>query len=190
MSINLGQNPGFAHACGVGAALLVTAAGVYFGVRPALERAQELRAMAESVSDRGKKVRATEAATAAAKAMDTQLAAELEKAVLLQPAAKINERLADLTARAEQRGLTVEQISPGAAVVNARATAIPIRLSGSCTYTAATQFLRDLRAEYRDMAVVSLQVSGQPTRPGEKAACAAEFVWFAAPAVSAAAAGQ
>lgn len=190
MRMTLGQSAWSAHGCGVGAALLVTAAGGYFGVRPAMERAQELRAMVDSISDLGKSVRATESAAAAAKTLDAQLAAEIEESVMLQPAARINERLADLTARAEQHGLTVEQISPGAAAITARATAIPIRLSGSCTYAAATQFLRELRAEYRDMAVVSLQVSGQPAKPGEKASCAAEFVWFAAPAVSAASAGQ
>lgn len=178
------------HLCGLAGVLVISGAGVWLGVRPAVERAQELRDMITSVNDRDQKARAAEAARAVAQGLDSQLAAELDKAVRLLPHTKINERLADLTDRAEKRGVKVEQIAPGNPTMSSRATVVPIRLSGSCTYADIMRLLRELSTDYRDMAVVNLQISGQPTKSGEKAACMAEFVWFAAPAVSAAAAGQ
>lgn len=178
------------HLCGLAGVLVISGAGVWLGVRPAMERAQEFRDMITSVNERDQRVRAAEAARAVAQGLDTQLSAELNKAVRLLPHTRINERLADLTARAEKRGVKVEQITPGNPTVSSRATVVPIRLSGSCTYADIMRLVRELSAEYRDMAVVNLQITGQPTRSGEMASCVAEFDWFAAPAVSAAAAGQ
>ena len=178
------------HLGGVVGLLAITAGGVMLGVRPAIDRAQELRGMITSVNERDQKARAAEAAHAAAQGLDRRLTAELEKAVRLLPHTRINERLADLTARAEKRGVRVEQITPGNPTMHTRATAVPIRLSGSGTYAEVTRLLREFRAEYRDMALVSLQMTGQPAKSGEKGSCVAEFTWYAAPAVSAAASGQ
>jgi hypothetical protein len=175
------------HACGAACVLAVTAGGVALGVRPAVERTRELSDMITSVNDRDQRVRAAEANRTSAMGLDKKLSGDLDKAVRLMPHTRINERLADLTARAEKRNVKVEQITPGNPTMSARATAVPIRLSGSCVYTDITRLLRELHADYRDMVLVNLQVIGQPAAAGEKAACVAEFVWFAAPAASAAA---
>lgn len=107
-------------------------------------------------------------------------------AVQLKPAERVNQQVSDLTGVAGDAGLRVDEIRPASAMPAARFTMVPIKVSGAGEYAAVTEFLRLLRADFRDTGVIgfSLKMPTDATATGLKF----EFnlVWYAAPSPSSA----
>jgi hypothetical protein len=111
--------------------------------------------------------------------------------VRLLPVSGLNQRIADLTAMADELGgglVKIEQIVPGTPKPAARFTAVPIQIIGLATYPGAQSLLRRLHTRFSDTGVAAFSLSA-----GEGSATAAfklELVWYAAPASPAGRAGS
>lgn len=173
------------HVAGGTLVLALTGAGLLLGVRPVQQRSEELRAVAASINETDERARSSEQSAARLIALKDQLDDELRRAVRLLPANRVNERLSEITTRAESHGLTVEQIVPGAPTVVGRFVAVSVRIGGACGYPDVTSFLGALHEEYRDLAVTGLQITGQPGQPDQKTTYTVDFVWYAESAASA-----
>jgi Tfp pilus assembly protein PilO len=120
-----------------------------------------------------------------------ELHAESETAVHLIPVSTANARLLALTKLAESHGVTIAQVTSLASdTKDPRATVIPIKLSGTATYSDATAFLSDLRKEFRDTSVTGFKISAVPAATAPTATFAMDLAWYAAPAGGAGSAGS
>lgn len=174
------------HACGVLAVAGISGAA-YFGiVRVLINRDAPIRQLLADINARGEEARAAEDAAGDSR----RRLAELERnppAVKLESADLINQRLVRITNKAVAAGLSIDQMTPGTPAPAARFVTVPVKISGTCTYPGLSRFVHELRREFPDSAITTLQVSGNPADPTSRASFAAEIAWFAAPAVSAAA---
>ncbi len=118
----------------------------------------------------------------------TSTAAELSNrldqlAIQLSSIEEMNTRLSDLTHLTEQSGMTIEAIRPGEQVNQERYRAVLITLIGRTGYEGAVTFLDDLRKQFPDTGLQSVQfirIAGEDSIGRLQI----EMVWYAAPAVS------
>jgi Tfp pilus assembly protein PilO len=101
--------------------------------------------------------------------------------VRLEPVSHTNARLKLLADMAEEAGLHVSEVTPGSVVTGARFNRVPIRVSGSASYTDVAAFVGRVHAQFRDTAIVQLSLVGRPEEPDAKAQFGLELVWFTSP---------
>jgi hypothetical protein len=152
--------------------------------------ARELASLVEERRDTAEKL-ASQSAEMSSKV--ARMREEAERAVRLESANAANVRLEQLASAAQRNGVTITQISSQAAdTSDVRAAVIPIRISGTATYTRATEFVRELRANFRDTAVTGMKISGVPAagpKPPE-GELKLDLAWYAEPDKGAVRAGS
>ena len=99
--------------------------------------------------------------------------------IQLQPASRINRRIAKLTDLAVRNGLSVDEIRPGETVRSAQHTMVPIHLRGSGAYPTWSAFLHQLTETFQDTSVDSFELSGHPGSPSKPATFQIDLVWHA-----------
>lgn len=175
---------------GVAAAVTITA-GAYFGaVGPAMQSRME----AEQIR-RDAAVRSVEAQQAEAQASrDETLATKVAKdasgvSVRLLPASAINTRMKELASAADDSGVRLAELTPGAFTRHPRYTAVPIRVRGRAAASSCVTLLSHLHERFPDLAVSGLSLVGDPEQPGASTEFSVQFVWFAEPEGAGAAGG-
>jgi hypothetical protein len=175
-----------------GAVILIVAPKFFTHVPSRAEQQAELE------TRRKQAIELDQNADAARKNLDL-LRQQTAAAVHLQPATYINKRMGDMAALAEPCAVSIAQLSPGVpapaptsadsatpgALVEPKATIVPIKLSGTGAYPDISRFLHALHDTFRDTAISSLHITGQPD-PGrsekQAASFTVDFAWYAAPA--------
>jgi Tfp pilus assembly protein PilO len=181
---NARRGPRFWPAVDVPAAsiALALAAAVYaLGVRPiAIRQLEELR-VAQTVAREGLRAESMREGVAELDRKIKALRTEVESTpFMLLPASAVNARLADLTALAERHGLALDAMTPQAAERHDRFTVVPVRFSGRGSYAACAAFLAGVHAQFRDVAVRAVRMTGNPEEPGATGSFEFECAWYAA----------
>lgn len=156
-------------------------------VSPALKR----RAMAEMQTDQLATQRDTLARVRAARQdADVKLALVQESVahqrVQLEPRAQVNQRLARLTVLADDCGVEVERLSPGATADGSRHGTMTLRFSGRAPYQACESFIAGLHQRFNDTALTMLRLASSPESEGP-VTMEIELLWFTAPDLKASA---
>ena len=99
----------------------------------------------------------------------------------LQSAARVNQRIAEVTAAAGQCGLEVSDVRPGRAVVGRRHAVQPIEMSGTGSYPSAVQFVRTFHRTFGDSGFASFELAGNPSAPGMPASFHFRIHWYVEP---------
>ena len=100
--------------------------------------------------------------------------------IQLQPASRINRRIARLTDLAVRNGLSVDEVRPGKTVRSAQHAMVPIHLQGSGAYPTWSAFLHQLTETFQDTSIDSFELSGHPGSPSKPATFQIDLVWHAA----------
>jgi Tfp pilus assembly protein PilO len=155
--------------------------GAYaIGVRPLLEQRERETLQHDLLQDR----RATASQLGATVSdLQRELAdakTALERTTLrLQPATLVNQRLEAVAQLANDAGVALDEMRPGAAVDSTHYQTVPIRIVGSGRYPACTTFLRKLRGTFGDMGIRSFQTGSSGSTPAQPTALfQAELVWY------------
>jgi hypothetical protein len=117
-------------------------------------------------------------ALARAAAEAAQRAERLE--VRLLPATAQNARLAALTRLAQEAGVEVLELAPGALRAEGSHDTLPVRIVARGGYQSSGAFLMRVRQELPDFAVVGFQLAGSPENPGAPADLRFDLEWHAA----------
>ncbi len=99
----------------------------------------------------------------------------------------LNNRLARVAALATGRGLDIADIRPGAASFGSHCTTVPISLTGSGSFDNCVRYLHQLREQFRDTAVISVKLNGNPEDALAPASFQLELRWYADPELTPAA---
>lgn len=176
-------------AVGIGTAALIAAAAYFCVLEPArsnLAAQQALRTELESVLA---ETDSLEGSVRERHRTIKELALRLhETRVELLPPSKLNQRVQGVTTLAGERGITVEQVSPGKLESDANASVVSIKLIGNTTYPEAREFLAALRQSFPDISVSGLRVQRAPGPVGKadpRAAIEFSLAWHALPSDSA-----
>lgn len=102
-------------------------------------------------------------------------------AVQLKPAERVNQQVSDLTSVAGKAGLRIDEIKPAGPVPAERFTMVPIKVSGAGEYSAVTDFLKRLRADFRDTGVTGFSLKSPPDESAKPLVFEFNLVWYAAP---------
>ncbi|MBL7140607.1 MAG: type 4a pilus biogenesis protein PilO [Planctomycetes bacterium] len=171
------------HIDALGAALCVAlAAGVYLaGVEPLIHRqdvyAAQLKVL-EAEQDRAGRLEQT-LKTVQAHLVKVQRDAA-EGTLRLRPLATATLHVAEISQLAADSGLQLDDIQTAAAIPGEYAVAVPVRLSGTGTYTACTLFLARLRRALPETCVVSLTLADRGQQPASPAVFEMDLRWHAA----------
>lgn len=136
----------------------------------------------DAVADLENRARAEEAALRIERAELEALQKQLDAAVTLEPASKVNTRLVGLAALADRCGVSITLLTHQTARAQKKAVVVPIKIGGSGSYLEVTRFARALHDEYRDTAVVGLSINGAPSAAPNDATYTLDLAWYAAPA--------
>ena len=164
---------------------LATAAAYAATVRPLALRRDEQQAQAVELDAREHKAAEL---TASLDAWQRQVTAATRAAqetpVQLQPATRVNRRLALLAELADECGLSIDEMQPGPPVDAPYFKTVLIRVVGTGTYPSVARFMRRSRSQFRDMGVRTFRATAvNPTPGAADASFQMEFTWFTAPAV-------
>lgn len=171
------------HAVGAGVAAVLTLGFYAASVHPLLRQKQTDRALARELA--ALEARNTELAQEVAD-LDGQLSM-LETRVRQMPlqlkaASRVNERVDDLARLANESGLQVDALQPGAPLERDRFIKVPLRLGGAGTYKTCASFLHALRDRFPDMGLASVELAGNPSAHDGAGRFIFNLVWYAAPA--------
>lgn len=167
-------------ACGAGVCIAVLAVGFFSVVRPYL--VSESRSRDESAEIAELRQRQAERATEWRSAQQRLRGIEGSIAAMpfkLRPVSMVNTHLAAVVDLAKAAGLTVQDMSPGAAVAGKQFITVPIRLRGTGGFLAATTFLSELHAAYVDTRVTAFALHADIGAVGAPASFTFELTWHA-----------
>ncbi len=166
------------------AVCLLLTGGVYaVAVKPMLDEMSACKQQQQELTEREQK--ADELTASLSKMRDTLTQTErtvASQALKLEPISRLNRRLAQFTALADACNLQLDQIEPSPAMVGTHYITVPIHMTGRGGYVDATNFLKRLRQEWPDVAVASLDLTGNPRNRGDQPRFTFELIWFASPA--------
>ena len=169
-------------AAGAAAVLAVTALVYFGGIRPTLS--ERAHAAGNRARLKDQRLKCTELADAAsdlkAQLQDTQKALA-ENTIRLQPAGRVNQRVAGIADLATKTKLKIDDVHLGPSSGAARYTAVPITLAGTGTYRTCITFLHALNKAYPDICVSTSEVSSDPGDATGLATFKFELLWYAAP---------
>lgn len=168
-------------AAAIATAAAVTAAVYALGVKPS-SQARANAAQASSVLvQQSSRAQGLEAGIAEEKRALEEVRNELNAAAVeLRPLDRLNSHLAAITSLAEESGLSLEAIAPGAPEPGRQFTRVPIRLSGFGSYPATMRFLSVLHQRHRDTGVSGFTLLGRPLEAGSNPSFEIGLAWHAA----------
>jgi len=169
-------------AAGAAACLAVTALVYFAGIRPTLSK--RAHAAGNRARLRHQRLKCTETSGLAtdlqSQLLDTQKALA-NNAIRLQPASRVNQRVAGIADLATKSKLNIDDVRLGPSSSTSRYTAVPITLAGTGTYRTCIAFLHALNKTYPDTCVSTSEISSDPGDPASMATFKFELLWYAAP---------
>lgn len=174
---------GRVDAIGGAAAAAVLALSTVLGLLPAWNGRH---AIAHDRAQAAENDRLTSAALRDAQDLDARLAgmqAQLDaNPVKLSVVGDLNQRLSDFVRLADEVGLALDQVEPGAPVRAPKFTTVPIKVSGTGTYSGLATFFDKLHHTRVDTAVEAFSINvAAAESDAVKAKFALQVVWYAAP---------
>lgn len=171
------------HAAGVSACVVLSVLFCLAGLRPILSE-RRTNALQEAKLQEQRQQETKRRALITTLRQDIVLAHKAldEMPLRLKPAGHVNQRLARLTDLATANGLDIHEIQPEDAASGTHYDTVPVRLAGKGTYQTHTAFLRNLHQTFRDTAVTSFQLVGNPRQPDEPATFRMTLAWYTSPA--------
>lgn len=168
-----------------GAVVLAAMTGAaYFGGLEPMMRAKQARAslLQQIEGERGDSLELGATIAMLRRERDALLAELDRSARRLHPISHQNERLAAITSLAAESGLIVDEVHPGQPTFGPRYGTMPVRIHARGDYARCTRFLNRL-AEYPDLGVNALRLSGTPADPQSSPVLVVELVWYVLPSV-------
>ncbi|HWA49612.1 MAG TPA: hypothetical protein VG742_15170 [Dongiaceae bacterium] len=168
----------------VGLAIIAgLSASAYFGlVSPTLRRHEQLHAQAAELRGEQSRVRDLErtvrSTTDRFDATQRQLQAN---PFVLEPASRLNDRLAELTELAGTNNLQVDAVESGALTASQRFSTISIRISGRGSYPDCAAMLQQMRSTMPDVGLVTLQLGASGGTTDINASFMLELLWYTQP---------
>ncbi len=167
-------------ACGASVCLAALAIGFFSVLRPYLVSESRAHDQSAEIAE----LRERQATRAAEWRTTQQQLREIERSIAampfkLRPASMVNTHLAAVVDLAKAVGLSVQDMSPGAAVVGKRFITVPIRLRGTGGFLAATNFLGNLHAAYVDTRVTAFTLNADIGAVDGPASFTFELAWHA-----------
>jgi Tfp pilus assembly protein PilO len=104
--------------------------------------------------------------------------------VQLEPADRINQRIADLTNLLSQYGLEIDDIQTGQIIMGSMCDLVPIAISGKGRYTACATFFHEMYRSLPDMAVAHFDLFGDPDPTDPWSQFKYDLFWFAEPSAT------
>lgn len=173
---------------GLGVLLVLSAAVYFFGARPLLSARADAARQAETVATRQQEVDDTSRKLESTSGRLRQVSRELsDDAIALQSASQTNTRVAELTKRATEDRLEINEIKPGTPEPGPRFVRVPIRITGSGSFLACAGFMHHLREQFRDMGLAAFDLSGDASSSPDAVRFTFDLTWYTAPAVQASA---
>lgn len=172
---------------GLGAGICLAMLGGAFavGVLPTLDKRAAAARDRETLLAEQQAAHAVAAEVKRAELARDQLKAMQQDDFKLEAAGRINSRIARLTDLAARERLIVRQVEPGAVKPEPgkQFVVVPIRVKGSGEFADCVAFLHQLRAQHRDIAVPSVNLTiEQPASENQAAVLevSLELAWYAA----------
>jgi Tfp pilus assembly protein PilO len=129
-------------------------------VQPVVEQRQHIADLRQELNKRRQNSQSLTRALAADRVSLASLHENFEHSPLhLEPATRVNQRLAAINELATQAGLTFSDLHPGSAGDAPHYRMLPIHVAGTGTYPACAEFLHNLRNEFPDTGVATLDAT-------------------------------
>jgi Tfp pilus assembly protein PilO len=156
--------------------------GLYLtGMGPLFRRHAAVASLEEELLRRNRESRGLAVSLGELRERDAEVQKALSASPLrLQTVSYTNRQLAEIAELAAQCGMKVNEIRPRSVLSGERYEVVPMHLSGEGSYPTCVRFLHRLRREFPDTAVVSLDLSCNPTDP-TSASFKFSLEWYAAP---------
>jgi Tfp pilus assembly protein PilO len=151
-------------------------------VRPLVEQRSVTARLRQEMQ--GQQEKGTELREGLVKVKERLVAVRREQAagaMQLDSAARINQRIAELTQFLAECNLQVDDVQTGRASSNIRYNLIPITIVGRGPYRECVKLLHGLCAKCPDMSVMRIDLSGNPAQPAGPETFRLELFWYAAP---------
>jgi len=171
------------HVDALGAAVcIVLTAGVYLaGVEPLIRRHDEYADQLKTLEAEQARAAHLERTLKAVQAHLAKVQREAAEGTLrLRPLATAPLHVAEISQLAADSGLVIDDIQTATPVPGEYAVAVPVRLSGTGTYTACTLFLSRLRRALPETCVLSFTLADRGQQPASPAAFEMDLRWHAA----------
>jgi len=171
-------------ACGAGVCLLATLGAWGLLIRPAVIDASGAEARAADAAAAVQRAVDIEADLARAQAALAQVQEEIRSSpVVLEPADRVNHRVSQVTALADEAGLELDRIQPGDAIDGARWRIVPVLVTGVGPLTHVAAFMHVLHERLPDVGIDRFSVSTEGESTDGPTSVRFEFglSWFAAP---------
>jgi len=161
----------------------MTGAAYFGGLEPMMRAKQARAALLQQVESERSDSLELGATIAMLRRERDALLAELDRSARrLHPISYQNERLAAITSLAAESGLIVDEVHPGQATFGPRYGTMPVRIHARGDFARCAQFLNQL-AEYPDLGISALRLSGAPADPHASPMLIVELVWYVLPSV-------
>ncbi|HEY8668305.1 MAG TPA: type 4a pilus biogenesis protein PilO [Tepidisphaeraceae bacterium] len=166
-------------AAGIGACAAVTLLAIFALFRPLQQGFDSFVLQQNELNEQRQQVVVTTTKLNSQRLQLNQLRQQIAKAPLrLEPAKRVNNRLAQLTALAGESGLRIEDVQPGKSVRGSRYEMVPIHVAGSGNYVTCLRFVNRMHAEFPDTGINVLDLTKTPTADAV-AKFAFELQWYA-----------
>jgi len=160
----------------------ILVAGAYFvGIRPIILRREGLAVQLARLKDQHRNAGELSAKVARIASQITEIKKELaDNPIHLQPAGRINSRIARIADLAGECGLKLDQLRPDKSFSGSRYHTVPICLVGTGSFPTCVKLLRALQRSFPDTAIASFEVTGDPTKPQQPPRLTVDLLWYAA----------
>ncbi|GAB4190028.1 MAG: hypothetical protein Kow00105_04400 [Phycisphaeraceae bacterium] len=166
---------------GVVGCIVITIACYGFLVRPVLEERREYAELQPLVMEKSAAVKQAQAEVNTLKRELRDIESQLAGLPLhMEPASKINSRLAVITELAERVGIEVHSLLPEPVRPGGRYDVVNINLAGEGDYISVTRFMALLHDQFADLSVseFSLKAAGSD---GDRASYDIGLAWYTLP---------
>ncbi len=170
------------HVVGGTCLLAVLAAAWLFGIGPAIESRTTARAQDAAIFIQQKQAdelrnRVVQLERRLGQVQHEEWASPLR----LEPVARINQRLSEVSELAAACGLELSVVKPGEPVAGSRFEVVPLHLAGSGTFKECAAFLHGAHEAFADMGVAMVDVERRMNSVDGDADFKFTLLWYAAP---------
>lgn len=166
------------------ACLGISVAGYFLGIAPAIANVSERQAEMEELANRRQQVASGKTDLAnTRRRLDEAKRDVAELPLRLEPASAVNTRLNRVAEAAAAAGVNLNEMQPQPAVDSQHYQTVPIRVTGSGTYSACAAFLHAMRTQFPDTAVQGIDMqNSSPGKDGNIANFRLDLEWHTTPA--------
>lgn len=165
---------------GLVACVALSGAAVAGGVWPMLDHQERRRQLRAELAASEAELADLESTLALAAERVAAVTDAMERSRLdLQPVGALNARIDELTRLATEAGVTVDEITPGAAASMPHVVSVAVRVGGRGSFAGCTAFLSGLARAFPDVRVETLRLAAAPAQPELGVALMADLTWFA-----------